>query len=144
MAASIENRVPYLDNSLVDAAFALAPDQLMGRGPGGRQGKFILKQICEKVFGREFTYRKKQGFGIPLRQFMARPSFQDQLQGRILPGIDKRGVFAVDPLRKTVRDIQTAAWADIELLWSMVAFESWAQQFLDVTFQPGIAPTRAA
>lgn len=138
MAASIENRVPYLDNALVNAAFTIDQDQLMGRGPDGPHGKLILKRICEKVFGRDFTYRKKQGFGIPLRQFMARTSFQSELHGRILPGIEKRGVFTVEALRKTARNIEAAEWADIELLWTMVAFESWAQQFLDASFQPGI------
>ncbi len=138
MAASIENRVPYLDNPLVDAAFTIAQDQLMGRGPDGLHGKLILKRICEKVFGRDFTYRKKQGFGIPLRQFMARASFQSELHGRILPGIEKRGVFSVEVLHRTARNIEAAEWADIELLWTMVAFESWAQQFLDASFQPGL------
>lgn len=141
MAASIENRVPYLDNPLVDAASTIDPGQLIGRGPDGRHGKLILKKICEKVFGRDFTYRKKQGFGIPLRQFMARASFQNELHGRILPGIEKRGVFAVELLRRTAGNIDAAEWTDIELLWTMVAFESWAQQFLDASFQPGIDRT---
>ncbi|WP_376696617.1 asparagine synthase (glutamine-hydrolyzing) [Wenzhouxiangella sp. EGI_FJ10305] len=144
MAASIENRVPYLDNPLVNAAFTIDREQLMGRGPNGPHGKLILKRICEKVFGRDFTYRKKQGFGIPLRQFMARSSFQNELHDRILPGIEKRGVFAVEVLRRTARNIKAAEWADIELLWTMVAFESWAQQFLDADFQSGIDRTSGA
>jgi len=139
MAASIENRVPYLDNPLVDAAFGLDAGQLVGRGPDGPHGKLVLKRICEKVFGREFTYRKKQGFGIPLRQFMARATFQEDLQERVLPGIEKRGLFKSDLLRKTVRNIESAPWEDIELLWTMVAFESWAQQFLDASFRSGTA-----
>jgi asparagine synthase (glutamine-hydrolysing) len=137
MAASIENRVPYLDNPLVEAAFSLDSGQLVGRGPDGTHGKLVLKRICEKVFGRDFTYRKKQGFGIPLRQFMARASFQQQLHDRILPGIEKRGVFAVEGVRRVVENIESADWAEIELLWTMVAFESWAGQFLDTAFEPG-------
>jgi asparagine synthase (glutamine-hydrolysing) len=136
MAASIENRVPYLDNSLVNVAFTISQDQLIGRRSDGLCGKLILKQVCERIFGRDFTYRKKQGFGIPLRQFMARASFQEALQARILPGIEKRGLFKIELLRTTARNVEAAPWADIELLWTMVAFESWAQQFLDVNFQP--------
>jgi len=136
MASSIENRVPYLDNRLVDASFTLSSDQLVARGPNGRHGKFILKQICERVFGSDFTFRTKQGFGIPLRQFMARASFQDKLNTNILPGIAKRGIFKISPIRKSVIDIQTADWAEIQLLWTMVAFESWARQFLDREFHP--------
>jgi hypothetical protein len=87
---------------------------LVGRGPDGIHGKLVLKRLCQKVFGGEFTYRKKQGFGIPLRQFMARALFQEQLHDRIIPGIEKRGVFAVDVVRRIVQNIETADWAEFD------------------------------
>ena len=134
MANSIENRVPFLDNDLVDSAFSLNSGQLVGRQSGKVHGKLILKQICERIFGHSFTYREKSGFGIPLRSFMSQPSFQTHLQQSIVPGIEARGVFDVAPIRKTVDDLANANSIDIELLWTMVSFETWAQRFLDGHF----------
>ncbi len=139
MASSIENRVPFLDNRLVDSSFTLNSGQLIGKAEGKTHGKKILKALCAKTFGTEFAYRRKQGFGIPIRQFMQQRAFQNMLSESILPGIHTRGIFNFEPIQKIVRALPTTHPANLESLWTMVAFEIWAQRFLDSFFEQDIS-----
>jgi asparagine synthase (glutamine-hydrolysing) len=66
MAVSLEGREPMLDHRLVEFAFRL-PDHLR-RGPLGR--KHLLKKILHRYVPRELVDRPKQGFAIPLEQWL--------------------------------------------------------------------------
>jgi len=65
MANSIEGRIPFLDYELVDFANSL-PQNLKLKGT---TGKYILKKALEGVLPDEILYRKKQGFGVPLKHY---------------------------------------------------------------------------
>ena len=61
MQHSIEARVPYLDNNLVQAARNLSVEKLFQSGP-----KWMLKEKLIKYGGQQFANRKKQGLGLPM------------------------------------------------------------------------------
>jgi asparagine synthase (glutamine-hydrolysing) len=61
MAHGLEMRMPYLDDHLRDFVTSLDPVFLI---EGGR--KWILKSILAKFGGNEFCNRSKDGFGLPL------------------------------------------------------------------------------
>ena len=61
MASSIEVRVPFLDNDLVDFCLSL-PAKIKLRG--GVQ-KWLLKKSLEGIVSNDILYGKKQGFGVP-------------------------------------------------------------------------------
>lgn len=65
MAAGVEVRVPFLDVELLRLADSL-PSNLKIKG---RHGKWILKKAMEKDLPKEVIYRKKIGFGMPLREW---------------------------------------------------------------------------
>lgn len=65
MANSVEIRVPLLDHHLVELAMQM-PQELKYRHG---ETKYILKKALEPVVPREFLYRKKQGFCVPLREW---------------------------------------------------------------------------
>ena len=67
MAHSLEARVPYLDRQLVELAFRIDPETKHR----GDVTKFILKRIAEKYLPAEIVYRRKQGFHMPLRRWLA-------------------------------------------------------------------------
>ena len=58
MANSIETRVPYLDEDLVEFALAI-PSSLKYKDG---EAKYILKKVAEDFLPREVIYRKKWGF----------------------------------------------------------------------------------
>ena len=69
MAASMEVRSPLLDHRLIEL-FATLPVPLKVRG---RETKYLLKKMAERVLPRDILYRRKQGFDLPVREWMAGP-----------------------------------------------------------------------
>lgn len=69
MAHALEVRSPLLDQKLVEL-FASFPVQLKVRG---RETKYLLKKMAETRVPPEVLYRRKQGFDLPIREWMAGP-----------------------------------------------------------------------
>lgn len=61
MAASIEVRVPFLDNDLVDFCLTLPGSQKVPWG----QRKWLLKKALRGIVPDKILYGKKTGFGVP-------------------------------------------------------------------------------
>jgi asparagine synthase (glutamine-hydrolysing) len=66
MFNSLELRTPFLDKDLIEFSSSLPYDFIMHGG----ENKYITKKIAEKHFSKELIYREKQGFGIPIGQWM--------------------------------------------------------------------------
>jgi len=64
MAANIENRVPFLYESVVQAGYNL--DLKIGK----LGGKTPIKKIAMKYFSRDFVMREKCGFGLPISEWL--------------------------------------------------------------------------
>jgi asparagine synthase (glutamine-hydrolysing) len=80
MATSVEARVPFLDHHLVEYAMGV-PRALKVEG---RSGKHVLKRALEGVLPRDLLYRRKRGFGAPVRRWMGTglgDVFRDLLEG---------------------------------------------------------------
>lgn len=69
MASGIEGRVPFLDHKLVE--FAMAIPQYFKTGTRHNETKLILKELALKYFNREFIFRPKQGFPIPVGDWLS-------------------------------------------------------------------------
>lgn len=67
MMHSLEVRCPFLDYQLAEFAFNLPVEYRTDRSTG----KLILKDILAEIMPREFVDRKKQGFGAPVRRWLA-------------------------------------------------------------------------
>lgn len=63
MAASIEMRVPFLENDMFDFAFHLPRRAKLHRGVG----KWLVKQAAAEVLPRDIVYAGKRGFPMPLK-----------------------------------------------------------------------------
>ncbi|HMK96260.1 MAG TPA: asparagine synthase C-terminal domain-containing protein, partial [Acidimicrobiales bacterium] len=71
MAHSVEARVPFLDHDVVEFSDRLPASYKLHDGLGKR----VLKLAASRVLDHEIVYRKKQGFGAPMDQWFAEPSF---------------------------------------------------------------------
>jgi asparagine synthase (glutamine-hydrolysing) len=67
MAASLEVRVPYLDNKMVDFALALP---LSAKSNSAFRHKAILKQLLKKLAPHYAIDRPKKGFNFPLDNWL--------------------------------------------------------------------------
>jgi asparagine synthase (glutamine-hydrolysing) len=66
MHYSLETRVPYLDHRIVEFALNLSPDLKFKNGTA----KYLLKEILYQYVPKRFFDRPKQGFAIPLEQWL--------------------------------------------------------------------------
>ena len=133
MAHSIENRVPFLDNEVVENSFTIPEKYLLLRkSPEGyNTEKYLLKKMTADTFGNDFAFREKMGFGIPLKEFFLNPKFVEYLNDKILPGIRGRDLFNYKLVSEWVSDIQNVRYSELEALWVVVSFEIWASIYLD-------------
>ena len=133
MAHSIENRVPFLDNELVENSFTIPEKFLLLRKSqeGKNTEKYLLKMMTAGKFGNDFAFRNKMGFGIPLREFFLNRKFTECLNDKILPGIKKRGLFSYPQAARWVSDLKKIDFSELEALWVVVSFEMWASIYLD-------------
>jgi asparagine synthase (glutamine-hydrolysing) len=134
MAHSIENRVPFLDNEVVSHSFNIPHKYLIKRqtSEGKNTEKYLLKKMCARVFGNDFAFRNKGGFGIPLRAFMSEPQFNCYLRDEILPGIKKRNILESQKIGSWIDNIQKITSAELSALWTVVGLEIWMKQFIDI------------
>lgn len=130
MAHSIENRVPFLDNNVVDHSFTI-PTRLLNKAQDLRAGtqKYLLKQLAAQSFGHDFAYRPKMGFGIPLRTFFAGKQFSQRLNEEILPPLRSRQIMNDRYVHNWIENIDTISHRELEALWIAVSLELWMKEF---------------
>jgi asparagine synthase (glutamine-hydrolysing) len=68
MLTSLEVRAPFLDMHVLEFAFSRVPESLRADARGGR--KLLLRQLGSKVLPKELDLQRKQGFSIPLSQWL--------------------------------------------------------------------------
>ena len=128
MAASVEVRVPLLDDDLV-AMSARIPASLKLRH--GRR-KHIFKSSQEGRLPRQIIHRPKAGFGAPIRSWLVKdlsPMIEDLLSEST---IRQRGL--VDPAVVTRLQSENASGlADYSLqVYALLCLELWCRQWTDV------------
>lgn len=137
MAHSIENRMPFLDNNVVEGSFTIPEKFLSGKIFPQKEyvPKYLLKEIASKIFGNNFAYREKMGFGIPLIEFLSKPDFREYLNDLIIPGIQKRGLFSYRYVARWKDEIPNLNYIELEAFWIMISFEIWASLYLDKGYE---------
>lgn len=133
MAHSIENRVPFLDNVIVENSFNIPEKYLLQKNTrkNTNNEKYLLKSIAAKQFGQGFAFRDKMGFGIPLRSYFSEKRFREYLVDEIYPGIKNRGIFDFEPIKDLIDNIDRIKYHELEGLWILISFELWARLYID-------------
>src|ERR1035437_1268084 len=127
MAANLEVRVPFLNNELVELS-ARIPSSLKIKG---LKRKYILKRATEKLLPKDIVWRKKAGFGAPVRSWLRgplAPMVDDLLSvGRI----KQRGYFDAIGVEKMIESNRSGREDYSLQIFALLTFEIWVQQFLD-------------
>jgi asparagine synthase (glutamine-hydrolysing) len=130
MAASVEVRVPLLDDDLVALAASI-PSNLKLHG---WQRKYIFKRSQEDVLPRKIVWRRKAGFGAPVRSWLVgdlAPLVDELLSERTLR---TRGLIDPRAVAK-LRGENDSGRADNSLrLYALLSLELWCRTFLDRTW----------
>jgi asparagine synthase (glutamine-hydrolysing) len=123
MSTSVEARVPFLDQDLVDFGMALPMNMRLR----GRVGKYVLKQAMRGTLPDEVIDRKKMGFGAPVREWLAGP-FGAFARDRLLgTGAE---LFDGDVVRRLLGEQASgqANWS--HHLWVLLNFVMWYEHWI--------------
>ncbi|MDI6792538.1 MAG: asparagine synthase (glutamine-hydrolyzing) [bacterium] len=150
MAHSLETRVPFLDNDLVDFAMKVPVRLKLGKlgevvrlsenEPGPKtakyfektkDGKLLLRKAMEHYIPQEVTSREKQGFSAPDASWFKGESIdyvRRRLYNRnagIYNYLDRKGVHGL------VNDHLEGKQNRRLLIWSLLNVENWCERFLE-------------
>jgi asparagine synthase (glutamine-hydrolysing) len=126
MASSIEPRVPFLDHRMVEFTAHLPPHLNMG---GGRT-KDILKRAVKGLVPDEIIDRKKQGFSLPVKQWLRGPLAALAERSIFESRLRDRGLFDYDVLRGIV-DAHRSGRANYDtLIWGLINVSQWYDRWI--------------
>jgi asparagine synthase (glutamine-hydrolysing) len=125
MAANLEVRVPFLNREMIEMAGRMPP-RLKLRG---LTRKYVLKRALENVLPKEVIWRKKAGFGAPIRSWLRgplRPLIVDLLSE---DSIRRRGLFRPAEVKRVI-DANFSGREDYNLqVFQLLGLELWFQAF---------------
>lgn len=127
MAASIEVRVPFLDHRFVEEMFRI-PTPLKIRGT---VQKYILKKSMEGILPEDIIWRKKAGFGAPIRAWIA-GDLKEVVEDYLSPlRVKRQGIFNSDYisviLKKEFSDQESLS----NHIWQLLVFQLWHETFIE-------------
>ena len=149
MAHSLETRVPFLDNDLVDFAMRLPARLKLGNltevvrlnenEPGDktrryfartRDGKLLLREVMQRYIPQLITGREKQGFSAPDASWFKGESI-DYVRRELFD--PKAGIYEFLDY-DTITDLVGEHLAGKEnrrlLIWSLLNFQQWCRGYL--------------
>lgn len=81
-------------------------------------------------FNKEFVYRKKPGFGLPLHDFFQTIKFQGLWQ-QYRESIGDDNIFDLQAVDSLYSNAQKGDPPSIKLFWIVLAFQVWKDIFID-------------
>jgi len=127
MACSIEARVPFLDNKVVDFCLTLPPDLKIHR----LTQKYVLRRAMQERLPSSIIHRRKAGFGLPVRSWL-RGELREMLNDLLSETrVRQRGLFQTAEVSRLIQENQSGKQDYTLRLWSLLTFELWHQTFLD-------------
>ncbi len=126
MANSLEARSPFLDHKVMEFAARLPA----GLKVKGRSLKYLLKKFAGRLLPADTLRRRKQGFGVPVGEWMRgvlRPLVEDTV---LSPRAAGRGYFRADAVARLCREHFAGRDHSFQL-WALLWLELWHREFMD-------------
>lgn len=125
MATSLEARVPFLDNEVIDIARSLPQDYKQTL----RHRKRVLKEVALRYLPREIIERRKSGFGVPLPEWFRGQGPMARLLQDVVDSDSLRALVEPGRLAILVAEHRTGEKDHAELLWGLVNLGLWRRTF---------------
>jgi len=126
MSASLEMRLPLLDNELLDFCWRI-PNKMKLKG---NQTKWLLRQVLYRYVPQELIERPKMGFSVPVASWI-----RDDLKewcGDLLSvdRLNKQGIFDSNLITRLHKEHLMGRFDHSHKLWAMIAFQSWYGEYV--------------
>jgi asparagine synthase (glutamine-hydrolysing) len=126
MATSLETRAPFLDADVMELALSMPADFKIRHG----ERKWILKRAVEGLVPERILSRKKEGFSIPMKNWLRR-ELQPLLRTLLSPDrVAARGLFEPGEVTRLVEDHVAGRENYAHTLFPLMVFERWCQAHL--------------
>jgi len=122
MLNSLEVRAPLLDHRVIEFAYRKVPSRLKATE---LDKKILLKRLAARVLPPEFDKRRKQGFSIPLAEWLKTGPFRELFWDTLT---SRNCLFN----SKTVQDLlngQERGRSNADRLFSLTLFELWRNTY---------------
>jgi asparagine synthase (glutamine-hydrolysing) len=128
MKYSLEVRCPILDYRIMELSFMI-PQKFKYKN---FDKKHILKDITFDMVPKRLLDRPKQGFGVPLADWM-RTKLHDRLIRYADKGIlEKQGIFNTDKIHEFIYCLEKSDKSLYNsVLWSFYVFQMWYQEYVE-------------
>ncbi len=125
MAASIESRVPLLDNRVIRFSKALPFEYKLK----GMTHKYILKKLMKDKLPDSIINRKKKGFGIPLTKWL-RHDFRHEAEMLLSKdSVESIGVFNYPYISRLLQEHIRGSRDNRKKLWPIIVLVKWLQRY---------------
>ena len=123
MFNSLETRVPFLDNRIIELAWSLPLSMKIRNG----QTKWILRQVLYKYVPEELIERPKMGFGIPIGDWMRGP-LREWVEVLLDESrLQQEGFFDVQFIRLRWHEHLSGKRNWQYFLWAVLMFQVWLE-----------------
>ena len=127
MAVSLEARAPLLDHKLIEFVGQMPAKLKLS----GLESKHLLKKAVADLVPHEILNRPKQGFGVPIQDWINR-----QLRSRIResltePRSQQRGYVEPGYINVLLNEHERGRRDHSDGLWALFMLELWHRQFID-------------
>jgi asparagine synthase (glutamine-hydrolysing) len=138
MAHSLESRLPFLDNELVDFSMGIPSKYLVNRDwseavrtDTNLSGKYILRRAMSSLLPAEIIENRKQGFSAPDQSWYMH-QLVEYVRSVIMSSRSlDRGYFRREYLEKVLTEHTSGQVNHRLLIWSLLSFEWWNRLFID-------------
>ena len=122
MINSLEVRSPFLDKNIIEFAFNEVPSHLKANS---KDKKIFLKQLSNRILPPQFDRLRKQGFVIPINDWLKKGPLRDFFYNVLL---DPQTIFDKKIVKKLLR-YQDIGLNNGERLFALVMFELWRREY---------------
>ena len=129
MATSLETRAPFLDVNMMELAYSIPSELKIRNG----ERKYILKQALRDVLPTGILRRPKEGFSIPMKNWL-RGDLAPIMRDLLAPErIGQRGWFSPVAVTRLIDSHLSGRDNHAHVLFSLMVLERWAESVLDET-----------
>jgi asparagine synthase (glutamine-hydrolysing) len=121
MLNSLEVRAPILDVRVIEFAFSKIPSRLKTTE---KEKKILLKRLADRVLPANFDKQRKQGFSIPLTEWLTKGASRELFWDILTSG---DCVFDGAVVRELLKG-QDLGRSNADRLFSLAFFEMWRKQ----------------
>jgi asparagine synthase (glutamine-hydrolysing) len=127
MTHALETRTPFLDQRVVEWAFAMPGASKLASACGKPVGKKVLREGFRDRLPVEVFSRPKRGFEMPVADILAGPA-AERLEAATRPqALAAQALFAPVVVDTWKRDLASRRRDTSWHLWTMLAFQEWAR-----------------